>query len=152
MIGDDWAPRRKVDHLSADLVDHISSGQMRPTAPAAQRPMLNDHVRFSPLQVCARRAGLFALTALGGPGLGTPLRPRLSSFNGVGRRRFRRRVRVLPRLALKARHAITQPLVLRNKTFDLGLQGLVLCPQLFNDGERLSHLLPQRWRTHANRF
>ena len=123
MIGDYRTYGRKLDHLTADLTDHLGFGKIGPAVPARRRHDCgHDHIGLAPLKVRSRRAGLFALSALGRSGLGAPLRSGLTRLHRISRRRFRRGARILLCLRCQVRDAVTQRFVLSNQPFVFGPQ------------------------------
>jgi hypothetical protein len=135
--------RWQVDDLAADLADQLGVGQVRPATSTAGWLMPDCHLGGSPLQIRARRPGLFTLRPLRRPRFGPPLGAGLSRSDGISGRRFGRRYRVLLQLRLQRGDTISQRQVLCSQGLIVGSQDFVIATQLLNDRKGLAYLLFQ---------
>jgi hypothetical protein len=73
-----------LEHLAADLADHLGVGQVRPATSAADRRMDHRVIWYPSGQVRARRAGLLSLPSTSGAGRGPTFSTRLARLLRVG--------------------------------------------------------------------
>jgi hypothetical protein len=161
MVGDVHLDPGDLEHLPADLTDHVGPSQVGSASTAAHGWVHDYLVGNAPGQMRPWGAGLLALAPTGRSARRASLGPRLTRSHGVLRRRLRRVLRVTSQLGFESRYKIAQRFIFRPQLFGLRaqllgeqLQGCDLLSQLLIGGLIIEGRTVVGWNSqrYARRF